>query len=92
MIESRKAKPCKVFPKEEKMKKWWNDTYADYPEVGKIYDADVGEFAFKHLRLRDRLNPRKVGAAVITSQEIFMKIVREDELPRKKNWKFFRDF
>lgn len=73
-------------------KKFWEDTYADYPGIGKIYDADVGEYAFKHLRWRDRFNPRKVGYAVSLSQLIAFGLFDADELPKKKNWKFIRDF
>lgn len=70
----------------------WKTTYSDYPGVGKVYDKDVGKFAFQHLRLRDRFEPEKVGYAVICSELILFKVITEDELPTKKNWKFIRDY
>lgn len=80
------------------IKKWWNksdvwaerygDGWADYPGVGKVYDRDVAKFAKQHLRLIDRLDIRKVTEAVIMSQDILFKVFTEDELPKKKNWKF----
>jgi len=83
MAKSKKAKMIEAD---------WETTYADYPGVGKIYDKDVGRFAFKHLRFRDRFNPEKVGFAVINSQLMLFKVFTEDEIPKKKNWKFFRDW
>lgn len=71
---------------------WKKTTWSDYPGVGLVYDADVGKFAMKHLRWRDRLNPGKIGEAVIISQLILFKVIEEDELPKKKNWKFYKDF
>ena len=75
-----------------KKKLWKHDCYSDYPGVGRIYDADVGRYAFKHLRIRDRFDPEKVGNAVLLSQSIMFGLITEDELPKKKNWKFFRDY
>lgn len=80
-------------PGEHRKKKVWkHDCYCDYPGIGKVYDADVGRYAFKHLRLRDRFDPEKIGNAVLVSQTIMFGVIKEDELPKKKNWKFFRDF
>ena len=80
------------------IKKWWNksdvwperygDNWADYPGVGKVYDKDVANFAKRHLRLIDRLDVRKVTEAAIMSQDILFGLFTEDELPKKKNWKF----
>lgn len=59
--------------------------YADYPGVGKVYDAELGEFAFKHMHWYDRLNPRMVGSAIMFCQGIRFGLVEE---PKDKNWKF----
>ena len=83
-----------IFGKMKRKDKFesWRDCYDDYPGVGKVYHCDVGKYAFKHLRLIDRLNPEKVGVAVLFSESIAFGLVRKDELPKKDNWKFFKDF
>lgn len=91
-MNNNSAKSGKNSTKSNARKRFWEDTYADYPGVGKIYDTDVGEYAFKHLRWRDRFNPKKVGYAVIGSELIAFGVISKDELPKKKNWKFIRDF
>jgi hypothetical protein len=78
--------------KKAKNRKPWKTTYSDYPGVGEVYDKDVGKFAFQHLRFRDRFDPEKVGYAVIQSENIMFKVYSTDELPKKRNWKFIRDF
>lgn len=70
----------------------WTKSYADYPDVGRIYDSDVGLFAKKHLRIIDRFDMRKVASAILWSQLILFDVVKEADLPKKKNWKFFKDF
>ena len=82
------------FDTEDRTKKkvWKHDCYSDYPGVGRVYDSDVGKYAFKHLRFIDKFDPEKVGNAVLLSQSIFFGVIGKDELPKKKNWKFFKDF
>ena len=58
---------------------------SDYPGVGKVMDADVGEYAFKHLRFIDRFNPKMVGPAVLVSQLIKFGEIEEPDDP---DWKF----
>ena len=80
------------------IKNWWDKSdfwpgrysgnYADYPGVGKVYDRDAAEYAVKHLRLLDRLDPIKVGLATLDSQAILFGVLTEKDLPKKKNWKF----
>lgn len=73
-------------------KKPWLDNYAKLKDGTKVYDVDVGIHAFKHLRLLDHFNPAKVASAIIWSQMILFGDVTRDELPKKKNWKYFKDF
>ena len=61
------------------------DTYADYPGVGKVTLDEVATHAIKHLRLTDRLDPRKVAIAALWSQDMLFKVTDE---PDKKNWKY----
>ena len=92
MFADKKVETSRIDSDHKRTKKPWQDTWSDYPGVGKVYDKDVGKFAFRHLRFRDRFDPEKVGAAVIWSQSIMFGLYDTDELPTKKNWKFFRDF
>ena len=79
--------------REEKApKKYWNDNYAVLSDGRKIYDKDVGRHAFKHLRIIDLFNPTKIASAILWSQLILFGEVTPDELPKKKNWKYYKDF
>ncbi len=73
-------------------KKYWNDNYARLPDGRKVYDKDVARHAFKHLRIRDLFNPTKIASAIFWSQLVLFGDVTPEELPKKKNWKYFRDF
>ena len=73
-----------------KMKTPYADTYADFSSTGygKVYDYQVAEFAMKHLKPWDWLNPYKVTVAINTA---FYCLQAFDEDP-EKNWKELFDY
>ena len=85
-------KTCSAFGKNDEKRNWWKDSYADFGEdIGKVYDWQVADYTKKHMTFFDRLNLRKVAAAMGYSFSILSKSVEEPVLD-KKNWKYFRDF
>lgn len=62
--------------------------YARFPDTGKkVYDVDVAQYAFKHLRLIDCFDIRKVTSAILMS---FTDLSQDDPKDRflKPNEKF----
>ena len=71
-------------------KEGWLETdgrggYADYPNVGRVYDYDVAKFVEQHLRIRDRLNTKKIAIATIYAQLMLFGVV---EMPEEPNFKW----
>lgn len=62
-----------------------DESWSDYPGVGKVTDKDVADFALKHLKFWDRFDPKKVAQAGLWSQLYLFKVVEE---PDKENWKY----
>lgn len=61
------------------------ETWADYPGVGKITDRAVYEHMKKHTHWFDRLNPRLVCHYSLASQLHLMKVLED---PKDPNWKY----
>lgn len=77
----------KGYPQTDNKKKndkYW-DGWCDFGDGRIVYDKDIAEYAKKHLKLRDRLDIRKVTEAVMYSFSILSGSV---EPPKGKNWKF----
>ena len=85
-------KGFKKFHSDVSNKKPWLDNYADFgDDVGKVFDKDVGRYAFKHMRFIDRFDPCKVASAILWSFSILSKSVEEPDIKNGK-WKYFKDF
>ena len=65
-------------------KKYWNGC-AKFNDGRIIYDKDVYDFVVKHMRLRDRINARKIVEAAFLSVGILNGAVEE---PKEKDWNF----
>ena len=63
---------------------------ADFGKEGKVTDYEIYKFVMKHSSFWDRLNPKKMVEMTITSQ--LMLYPEYLSQPKKKNWKFFKDF
>lgn len=69
----------------KKKKSRYSEGWADYPGVGRIYDADVAKFVKKHTHWWDRLDYHKMCDC---AQLAFGMLADCIEKPKKKNWKF----
>ena len=70
---------------------WKMKGYADFGgDIGRIYAYQIADYTKKHMRLIDRLDFRKVGAAMLYSLSILSHSVEEPNL-KNGNWKYFRD-
>ena len=75
------------YLKAKKPSEKYYDGYADY-EGKRVYDREVYEFIFKHLRVRDAANPRKVVECAIMGQLMLFGVIPIPE----GDWKFYRDY
>ena len=68
------------------MKKKYSDDYADFSQYGKgqIYDWQVAEFAMKHLKPWDWLNPYKIANAMDVSFTCLYEQEMHDADPEKE--------
>ena len=63
-----------------RIKNWWADCWSRKVGCEKIVkDSDVAEYAYKHLRLRDKFNINAISSAVLMSHCILMGDVEEPE-------------
>ena len=65
-------------------KRYWNGS-AKFKDGRIIYDKDVYEFALKHMRLRDRINVRKIVEATLASFAMMEGITGK---PINEDWTF----
>ena len=70
------------------MSKFQMGGYIDYPDVGRIYDADVYQLIKDHSRLIDRLSSRKMTEMSLLGQCVLMRIFDNVD-PKDKSWKFY---
>lgn len=63
--------------------------WADFPE-GRVTDRMIYEFVKKHSTIWDRLNPKKMFYMTIISQGMLYPEYLQQ--PKKKDWKFFKDY
>ena len=84
-------KAIKKFFKHVKKEVYWRrhcdeETWIDYPGVGKITDRQVWEHVRKHTRWFDFLNPRLIVHYALASQNHLMGVYEEE--PNNPNWKY----
>ena len=73
-------------------KPWDMTTYSAFGgSVVKVFDYQLADYTKKHMRFIDRLNFRKVGAAMQMSVLILSKGIEEPNIKNGK-WKYFKDF
>ena len=65
-------------------KKYWNG-YAAFKDGRVIYDKDVYDFVSAHMRLRDRINARKIVEAALAS---FAMLEGTAGRPIREDWRF----
>ena len=70
--------------KELPNKRYWKG-YAAFKDGRVIYDKDVYDFVLAHMRLRDRINVRKIVEAALAS---FAMLEGTAERPIREDWKF----